>query len=115
MKKSIKVLSKLNFCYKHKSYQEVVDIINDELPIKLVHNQDLIDRVSEKYPLLTKAEIAVIVKGTFQTIRDVIISNKILNINNFLCHSKIYFLRRKSDKNIFNFYFSIITPNGLKK
>ena len=110
-KRRLKYLDKYDFSYKDLSHEDVVKIINSELPIKLKYNEDLIDRISEKYPLLTKTQIAVIVVKTFETIREIFIRSDILNLSNFMCHSRFKFLKNK-DKLTLKLFS--LTPKNLK-
>jgi hypothetical protein len=70
------------FFYKEEyTPQQVVDIINEKLPISIKKLENLVNRVHLRYPLLTKTEIAVIVKGAFETMRDLLILKKRLKLD----------------------------------
>lgn len=105
-----KKIKESNFYYS-KPYQEIVDIINKELPISLKYNEDLVNRIHEKYPLISKAETAVIVKGVFQTMRDVLVSNQILHVASVFCHVKLKFFKRIESPALSCYIF---TPKSLK-
>ena len=65
------------FFFKEHTHQEVVDDLNDQYPISLKHNEDLINRVHARYPLLDKFEVGVIVKAVFASFRDLLVLGKI--------------------------------------
>jgi hypothetical protein len=105
-----KKIKESNFYYL-KTYQEVVDLINKELPISLKFNEDLVNRVHEKYPLISKAETAVIIKGVFQTMRDILVSNRVIHLAGVFCHVKFKVFKRLGIPAVSCFIF---TPNHLK-
>ncbi len=104
-------VSNSNFYYKDKTYQEIIDIIDKELPIHLKNNEDLINKIHQKYPLLTKSEIAVIVKGFFQCLRDVLVSNQVVHVTKLMCHVKWHFRKEKKYIRLFSYIF---TPEHFK-
>ena len=80
-----------NFRYKDKSHREVYEIIEKELPISMKNNEDLIDRVHERYPILSKTEISIIVKAVFSALREMLILGKIVNIRTILAYMRLAF------------------------
>lgn len=78
------------FFFKNRSSDEFVDIINKELPIKLIYNSDLIDRVHMRYPLLSKAQIALIVQSSFEGIRYFLLKGYVLNFHKVFIDTKIF-------------------------
>lgn len=85
-KKTIK-----GYTFKNISKNEMLSIINKELPISLKNNEELIDRIHVRYPLIDKLQISIIVKSTLQSIRDLLILGKILNFNNLFFNTKLHF------------------------
>ena len=85
------------FFFKDKTHQKVLDEVNNELPINLKYNGDLIDRIYSKYPYLEKTEISKIVMAVFQSMRDFMVLGKVLNFNNLFFDVKLHFFthRRK--------------------
>ncbi len=79
------------FYFKDKRHEDTVDLLNAELPINLKYNEDLINRIYDKYPLLDKASIGVIVKSVFQSIREFLILGNIMNFNNIFFDTKLLF------------------------
>jgi hypothetical protein len=59
---------------------------NYNIPISLKHIQHIIDKVSDRYPLLSKAEITLIIKTFFISIREILLAGDILSLNNFFSH-----------------------------
>jgi hypothetical protein len=79
------------FFFKNITHQEMVDILNTEYPISLKHNEDLINRIHERYPLIEKHQISIIVKAIFQSLRDFLVLGKVLNFNNLFFDTKFHF------------------------
>jgi len=73
------------------SNQEVVDILNRDYPINMRYNEELINRIHSRYPLISKYEISVIVRAVFQSFRDLMILGKVLNFNNLFFDTKLLF------------------------
>jgi len=104
------------FYFKDKTHQEVVEEINKELPINLKYNEDLVDRVHARYPLISKSEIAIIIKLIFENFRELLILGNILNFHNLFFNTKLYFFDYK--KNGYRFPYvrvKITTPPKLRK
>ena len=66
------------FFFQDLSRQEVADLLDQEYPISLKHNEDLVNRVHLRYPILKKSEIAVIIRQVFQGFRTFLILGKTL-------------------------------------
>lgn len=75
---------KYDVYFKDQLFEEIISILNSEYPIKLNNGEDLIERIHNKYPLITKTEIAVIINATFESIREFLIRGDIINISNFV-------------------------------
>jgi DNA-binding protein len=73
----------------NKPVKEMLAEINQRFKISLQNNEDLVNRVYERYPYLTKAEIALIIKETFTSIRDLLFSGEIINLKGFLYDLKL--------------------------
>lgn len=95
-------LKKLNYLFKYKSTNLLGKIkeINNNLPIKLKHNQDLIDRIHSQYPYLEKHEISTIVITTFSIIREILVSGDIINIYNLFFDVKFNFFKARKNADI---------------
>lgn len=103
------------FFFKDRTHQEVSDDIDSILPIDLVENQDLIERIYSQYPIINKAEISFIVKEIFKAIRQLLILGNILNFNGLLFDTKFYFYRcARSDGTIAKLKINASTPMQLK-
>lgn len=79
--------------YFKNSKQELVDSLNKELPINIKNLEYLIDRIHTKYPIITKSEVSLIVRSTFEAIRDFLILGYIINFNKFIIDMKLYFFQ----------------------
>ena len=105
-----------NFRYKDKSHREVYEIIEKELPISMKNNEDLIDRVHERYPILSKTEISIIVKAVFSSLRELLIMGKIVNIRTVLAYMRLAFNKAifKRKKPQVNVKIKMHTPDELR-
>lgn len=103
------------FNFEGLSKQQMVDLLNEEFPINIKYNEDLIDRICSKYPLLNKVQISIIVKAVFQSLRDLLVLGKILNFNNLLFDTKLLFYNFCRDGHIFpSLRVKISTPPPLR-
>jgi len=71
--------------------EDLVDDIRSKLPINIKKLENIIDRIHEKYPLIDKTEVAIIVKAIFETMRELLIQKRQININNFFNSMKFYY------------------------
>lgn len=78
------------FYFIDKSHQDIVDIINSEYPVNLKFNEDLLERIHTRYPILKKSEIGIILKSIFQSMRELLILGKILNFHNLFFDTKLH-------------------------
>lgn len=79
------------FSFKNMDHQEMVDLLNDKNPISIKYNEDLINRIYARYPMLDKTTIAIIVKATFASFRDLLVLGEILNFHNLFFDTKLKF------------------------
>lgn len=89
------------FEYKEITHQQFVDMINADHPVNLKYNHDLIDRVYARYPLISKAKVAVIIKTVFATMRDLLLLGDIMNFHGLFFNTKIHIFKH--------------APKGIKK
>lgn len=61
------------------SYDDLVEEINKNLPIK-VKIKDVVNHIHNIYPFISKIEIALIVKNTFEVIREQILFGNKINV-----------------------------------
>jgi hypothetical protein len=73
---------------------KVIDKLNAENPINLKYNEDLINRIYSRYPIIDKSSIALITQAVFMSFRELLILGKILNFNKFLFDTKLHFSKR---------------------
>lgn len=98
------------------THQEVVDLLNKEHPVTLRYNEDLVNRIHAKYPLITKTEVSIIVKSIFQSFRDFMVLGKVLNFNNLFFNTKLHFFDyRKNGRILPSLKVRISTPPPLRK
>ena len=68
--------------------------IDDLKPITLKYNNDIVNRVYNRYPFLPKYKVALIVKNTFIVIRSQLIQNKVLCFSGFIPTLYFKFIKR---------------------
>ena len=104
------------FSFRKMSHQEMVDHLNENYPISLKHNEDLVNRVHARYPLLDKHEIGIIVKAVFASIRDLLVLGKVLNFNTLFFDTKLHFFEHRRDGRILpSLKVRMSTPPKLRK
>lgn len=112
--KKVKVVKPYSF--KDQSHQEVSNQLDVSNPINLKYNEDLINRVHAKYPLVSKTEIAIVVSGVFKSIRELLIRGKILNFNKLFFDTKLHFFGYRKGKHILpSLKVKVGTPPPLRK
>jgi hypothetical protein len=103
------------FSFKGKTHRQMVDLLNIENPISLKHNEDLVNRVYARYPLLDKSEVGIIVKATFASFRDLLVLGKILNFNTLFFNTKLHFFDyRRNGRILPSLKVRISTPPKLR-
>lgn len=104
------------FSFKDMTHQQMVDHLNETLPISLKHNEDLINRVYARYPVLDKSEVGIIVKAVFASFRDLLVLGKIMNFNSLFFDAKLHFFDHRRDGRILpSLKVRISTPPKLRK
>jgi hypothetical protein len=104
------------FFFTDSTHKETYDRISKELPIGIKYNNDLVNRIYDKYPLLSKTEISIIVKLAFESIRELMVLGKILNFNNLFFDTKFHFFAyRKAGRILPALKVKISTPPPMRK
>lgn len=75
------------------SRSDLVNLLNQELPINIKTLAPIVDRVYEKYPVIDKAEISLIILTVFEVIREFLVLGYIINFNKFLFDMKLHFFQ----------------------
>ena len=105
-----------SFYFKSLDHQEVIDQLNKELPVNIKHNEDLVNRIYAKYPLIDKTQVSIIVKAIFQSFRDLLVLGKVLNFNNLFFDTKLHFFDYRKDGHILpSLKVKISTPPPLRQ
>ena len=104
------------FSFKNMTHQQMVDELNDQYPISLKHNEDLVNRVYARYPSLDKSEVGIIIKAVFSSFRDFLVLGKVLNFNNLFFDTKLLFFKHHRAGHIWpSLKVSMSTPPKLRK
>jgi len=96
--KKLKVVRE--YVFKEMSHSEMMEFLNETLPISLKNNAELIDRIHSRYPLLDKSQISFVVRAVFQSIRDLLVLGKVLNFNNLFFDTKLHFFDHRKNGHI---------------
>lgn len=104
------------FSFKSMSHQEMVDMLNVKYPINLRYNEDLVNRIHLRYPVVSKPEVAVVVKAIFQSFRDLLVLGKVLNFNKLFFDCKLHFFDYRKNGHILpSLKVKISTPPPLRQ
>ena len=104
------------FSFRENSHQQMVNLINHDLPIDIRYNEELVDRVHARYPLMDKTQTSIIIKAIFRSLRDLLILGKVLNFNNLFFDTKLLAFRYRKGSAIFpSLKVKITTPPPLRK
>jgi hypothetical protein len=104
------------YYFKELSKQDMVDLVNEEFPINIKYNEDLIDRIYARYPLIDKYKVSIIVKTLFQSMRDLLVLGKVLNFNSLFFDTKLFFFpHRRGGVIMPALKVKISTPPPLRK
>lgn len=104
------------FFFKNLSHQDMVDVVNTDLSINLKYNEDLVNRVYNRYPLIPKTDVIKTITAIFSSLRDLLILGKVLNFNTLFFDTKLFFFDYKRFGAIFpTVKVKISTPPPLKK
>jgi len=104
------------FWFKDMTHQQMVSKLNEDCPINLRYNEELVNRVHARYPILDKVSVSIIVTSVFQSIRDLMVMGKILNFNKLFFDTKLHFFDyRKGGHILPSLKVKISTPPNLRK
>ena len=103
------------YYFREVDHQGMADQLNRDLPVNIKYNEDLVDRIHARYPLLDKTQISIIVKSVFQSIRDLLVLGKVLNFNTLFFDTKLHFFDHRRDGHILpSLKVKISTPPPLR-
>jgi hypothetical protein len=108
-----KNLTNKPFSFVNRSNQEMADEVDNRYPVRLVRNQDLVERVYQRYQVLSKADVALIVKAVFSGIRELLILGKVLNFNGLFADAKMKFWTRTTGEILCG--IRVATPKKMRK
>jgi hypothetical protein len=78
------------FFFDQLEHQEVIDLLNQQNPINLKYNLDLVDRVQARYPLLDKSQVSLIIRAIFQSWREFLLLGKTINFFSFFFKCRLF-------------------------
>lgn len=104
------------YSFKDMSKQDMANTVNSDLPISLRKNEDLINRIHARYPLIDKSQISLIVKTVFHSFRELMVLGKVLSFHSVFFDTKLHFYLREIKGVIKpSLKVKIATPPPLKK
>ena len=104
------------FYFQYLSNDLIAKFINIRFPINLKYNEDLLDRVHSRYPLIEKGLIAIIIQQTFQAWRDLLILGHIFDIQSVFLKARLFFNKHTRSGVIYpQLKVQIHTPSKLKE
>ena len=104
------------FWFKGMTHQQMVNILNEEYPVNLKYNEDLVNRVYLRYPMLDRTSISIIIKAVFQSLRDLMVLGSILNFHKLFFDCKLHFFDYRKNGHILpSLKVKISTPPNLRK
>jgi hypothetical protein len=77
------------FYLRNISNEQMVELLNKEYPIDLRYNEDLVERVHTQYPLVSKTEIATVIKCVFSSMRDLLFLGKTFNFRRLFIRTRL--------------------------
>jgi len=77
-------------------HKEVYEEANSSLKISLKYNEDLINRVCKRHPLIPKQDIIIVLTKSMEVMRDILIQGDIINFSKLFTDTKLYF--QKSER-----------------
>ena len=75
------------------SISEILSLLNKDYPIDINKLSPIIDVLHEKYPLISKTDITIIVKSIIESLRDLLIMGHIISVDNFFNDLKFHYFR----------------------
>ena len=93
----------------------MMEEINVQYPVNLKYNESLVDRIHDRYPLVSKTDVSIVVKAVFQSFRDLLVLGKVLNFNNLFFDTKLHFFDHRRGGHILpSLKVKISTPPPLR-
>ncbi len=83
----------VEFYFMGLSREDLVNLLNKELPINIKTLGPIVDRVYEKYPVIDKAEVSLIIVTVFEAMRDFLVLGYVMNFNKFVFDMKLHFFQ----------------------
>lgn len=97
-------------------HDEIAQQIDDDYPITLKYNENLVDRVHSRYPFVSKKDVILVITAVFQIMRKVLILGDIINFHHLFFDVKfLFYFIIKNKKLTKNLKLKIKTPPGIKK
>ncbi len=104
------------FYFDQLSSEDLIKLVNSELPINIKHLAIIVDKIYAKYPLIDKTEISIIVRAVFESIREFLILGYIINFNKYFFDMKFHFFEFAAKaKKYTSLKVKVTTPPHVRK
>jgi hypothetical protein len=103
-----------DFFFKDLEKDELVSQIDRDLPLNLKKLEPFIERIYNRYPLISKPQIVIIVKATLQAIRELLLLGYVLNIHRFVFDMKMLFFTHTEKQTYPAVKVKLTTPPALR-
>ncbi len=101
--------------YKDLTIEEFTDLVSKTLQVKLTDQHDLINNIHDRYPMIDKKDISLIVKSFFEVLRTSLLEGEILNFNKTFSNMRLLIYKHNRDnKDYVSIKVKISTPVGVK-
>lgn len=108
-----KLVKQIN--YKNMSVKQFTELVNNSLHIKLSSHAKLIDNIHDRYPIVSKQEVSLIVKTFFDILRECLIAGEIISFNKTFSNMKLMIYKyQRNKKDYVSVKVKISTPIGIK-
>lgn len=93
------------------NYDLIIKDIEQNHPIKFPKNSDIIERIYERYPLVSKVEIALVINEIMNSLRFLVLKGHTLSIG-FLKNFELHVRKNKDNTKTCKFRYSKEIKNG---
>ena len=96
--------------YNH-DYDQIIKDLDFNNPIKFPKKSNIIDNIHEKYPIISKTEIAIVINEIIYSLRELIFSGKTISIG-FLKNFELHVRKNKDDTKTVKYRYLKEIKNG---
>lgn len=86
----------------------MADLLNNNYPVSLYYNTDLVERVCARYPLVDKSTVSLTVKYIFKAVRELLVLGRVLNVKPLFWRMRLWFFTHGANKKVFSKKFAVL-------